>query len=553
MSNKNSNNTNDNNNNKDRGRNARSNRSKGNNNQRLKDSGYNSGKGSNDVSWYATDPQLLRDAASIPYSWAIGTPLNLNNPLLETLSNKGAIVIPGVMALRTIPAFSRSVDATSPLNIASNATYAFIRHANSGHSNYDAPDLMIYIMAMSQVYSYITFLQRVYGLATLYAQRNRYLPREILHVCGVDPDSVANNLASFRYGINLLINKAASFAVPSTMPYFQRQAFLYSQIYTEGASIKDQLYLYVPDGFYKYTLNTDLSGMLEYVVFNDDTYRTVDQLLDFGNALLMPLIYSEDMNIMSGDILKAYGQNNIIQLQSLPEVYPIVPVYNQEVLEQMKNATVVGAVQSMNLVQDSTHGYLLYGPQAITGATEPATDWKGTANRMKVRSLLEDRVISTSLAAPTAENSMVLTRLTVAADNLQTDYKGQGYDVVDLYPGSEMVHEVELITMEASASGTVQPSRYFYEYAEMWLAESADVNDQVTTLRRWAALANFKYHPAVHVIACKAGSVSPAISVADARLFFDVDNYTLLSRQDVKRLNEAAVMNQLHVPSIAKL
>lgn len=30
---------------------------------------------SNDVSWYSASTQLLADAASIPFSWATGTPL----------------------------------------------------------------------------------------------------------------------------------------------------------------------------------------------------------------------------------------------------------------------------------------------------------------------------------------------------------------------------------------------------------------------------------------------------------------------------------------------
>lgn len=212
-------------------------------------------KGSNDPAWYAASNELLRDSASIPYSWPVGTPIDFHNPLNLTAENR-KWAVPGIQSIQLVPSVGLSDSPSSPINVAANATYAFVRHANAGHSNYDAPDLMLYIMAMSQVYSYICYLQRAYGVATLYAQTNRYLPDALLTAMGCNPGAIRSGLSDFRYGINVLINKAASFAVPAEMTVFNRQAFLYSNIYTEGTSIKDQLYMYNPNGFWQYSWDT---------------------------------------------------------------------------------------------------------------------------------------------------------------------------------------------------------------------------------------------------------------------------------------------------------
>lgn len=359
--------------------------------------------GSNDPAWYAANAALLRDSASIPYSWALGTPIDMSNPL-NVNADKRKVIIPGLQTLYLTPSVGQSSSADSPINVASNSTYAFIRHANSGHSNYDAPDLMLYIMAMSQVYSYIVFLQRAYGAATLYAQRNRYIPDKLLEAMFIDP-RVRTNLADFRYGINMLIQKAASFAVPNTMSYFNRQAFLYGNIYCEGESLKDQLYMYCPDSFWKYQWNaTDSSGELVPTQFYGGTggqgYFGVFGLIEYGNAMLDALIMDEDMNIMSGDILKAYGSNNIIKLQPLATEYPILPIFNLGVLEQMKNATVVGTFPgcvNTKVVQDPTKGFLMCAPSVTLVKDSTVPNWVNKAGSEALKTLLGNRLITTSV------------------------------------------------------------------------------------------------------------------------------------------------------------
>ena len=88
--------------------------------------------GNNDPAWYAANAELLRDAASIPFSWALGTPIDTEDPL-NAGNTMRKICIPGIQTMRLYPSGGSSTQASDPINTAANATYAFVRHANSGH------------------------------------------------------------------------------------------------------------------------------------------------------------------------------------------------------------------------------------------------------------------------------------------------------------------------------------------------------------------------------------------------------------------------------------
>lgn len=516
-----------------------SNRSKNFNAKYKKQNNNHSACGGNDPSWYAANPALLRDSASIPFSWAVGAPIALDIPDM-----KSPWSVPGIMTLDIVPQFGNGSNANSPLNLASTSVYSFIRHANSGHSNYDAPDLMLYIAAMTQIYSYINWMQRVYGCATLYAQGNRYLPRALVECQGVNYDDVYNNLANFRYGINALIAKAASLAVPATMPIFLRHAFLYQNVYIEGPSIKDQMYLYNPNGFYMFGFDETSAGMLYYHPLSE--YKTecgVDRLttanmLKFGNDMLDALVLNEDINIMSGDILKAYA-GSIIKLAPLPEIYPITPVFNAAVLEQFKNATVFmyENLHTLDIKQNTTKAYLESTPMWVTNSAITAKYPSMTVDNQKIlmKYYFGRRILSTVTADPDQNIVIEDTRLMAALDpNTATD------STANILCGSEIVVDMKYWTYLYSKTGevTLSAGRVFSSYL-------VTADTMATKFSAFARLRHFKFCPAI----C-ASIVDQTTTTRE--IYFDADNFALLDYQTLYKMHETAILSMLNVASIAK-
>ena len=516
-------------------------------------------EGRNDPAWYAADAALLRDAASIPFSWATGTPIDLNNDTLKALPNKGRFTIPGICTIATAPSAGYADGPTSPINIAANSIYSFIRSANSGSKNYDAPDLMIYLLAMSQAYAYINWMQRVYGTATLYSMRNRYMPVALLEAQGVDFDDVQANLANFRYSINLFINKIASLAVPNTMPFFNQQAFMYSNIYVEGDSVKDQLYMYVPDGFWRFKLNTDGSGMLEYArTYTQAAKWKVSDFITYGQLMIDEIIADEDFNIMGGDILKAYGQN-IIKLATLPEYYPIVPVYNHTVLEQMKNASPVWCPgysiddlnKSLQVTQEpKVHAYLVHKPYVRVKTS--ATEFKTTASRLTLATLGENRILTTSEINPGPEVVIESTRLMTVGTDYVAGSKTEDA-TIQLKSGNMIPLVCHFWNYYPMADGTLELQHWDSFYADQVLLDDMSITENSRKYARMAAERSFKFHPANHTLLYKRETTAPDVSLTTSFVGIDIDNYAVLTPQDIEKLHETALLNMLHVKPISRM
>lgn len=528
-----------------RTKNNRSNRS----NQCRKDYGYksdikdlksdeNTSKSNNDPAWYASDPVLLRDAASYPFSYVTGA-TNIHDPAIwdpNSFESKPLIQVPGIASLHIHPTVGTSLSATDPINVASQSVYSFVRHANSGHSNYDPADLMIYIMAMANMYSFLVWCQRLYGYALTYDQRNRYIPKDLIRTNDVDPDDLILNLANFRFWINTLIAKMASFAVPATMSVFSRMSFLYSDYYIEGTSIKEQLYQYVPDGFYKFGLDEQSMGNLTWEAFNWDKLMTVNDIMKYGEDLFNAIWSQEDFGIMSGDILKAYG-DRIIKLAQIPEAYSMVPKFDAMVLTQMKNADLVRARIS-RISQSSSDGSILQ-----TVSPDPFTNndtWYGTndkiaefelMNVMMTTSLKDYSILTVDVDQPTPEVVMEATRLKIAYDDYKTWF----------HCGTEIVTHV-VLTSEPGTDIDMPPivSAFIGNNLDATILGKVDKLCEVSK--------NFHFLPRIWL--AKLNTATQKLVVSS---LFDIDNFTVLTSEDIAKLHEAATINMFAVPSIGKV
>lgn len=257
----------------------------------------------NDASWYMRYPELARDASKIPFTTPLGKyPYVESNATNSDLKEgREAFAIPGIMAIKWFPTIGQSDDQNSPVNVVSREVYSFVRHANSGHSNYDAPDLMMYILAMDSLYSFYASMVRTYGVMMLYNGMNRYMPRRLVQAMGFDFDDISQNLAQFRWLINQVAYKLTALYVPAGMTYFERHIWLNSGVYVDSASVKAQTYLFRQSAAYVYNASaaTDYAATLKYTEI--PSHLTLDKCTQFVNSMLNPILADEDMNIISGD------------------------------------------------------------------------------------------------------------------------------------------------------------------------------------------------------------------------------------------------------------
>lgn len=507
----------------------------------------------NDVSWYAKNEALLRDSASFAYGIPLGTAIN-SVPQANfsqfggtTISATGlAKVIPGVCAVHFVPTIGMSDDTYSAANLAARNIYSFVRHANSGSANYDSPDLMMYLLATDSCFSFYAMMVRAYGLMRTYSATNRYLPKVLVESMRLNYNDLMTKLAEFRYFINQYAVKLGSLCVPGDMSYIERHIWMNSYVYTDSASWKAQNYLYVQDAFYTFVEQTEGPGYLEYTdwVTNSGSNMGLNEIIAFANALIEPLLASEDIGIMSGDILKAFGRDNLFYVNMIAEDYTVLPAYSAEVLSQIENTIVLGepsasttlSTYSRNITQDVT------GPTA--GAIRQHFFWEVSATtatpgyRSQIAALALPRILNMHKDEVSAGDTMVATRMMNIVTQLgYSTEPSPGYAVWEVEQcGSEICVSVEISYIVPGAAR----GRYnLNTYGIIVPTTQASITQ--------AALASFDWAPQFAVVYYQSsGSQVQGYTT-------DFDNYTVLTSNDLTRMHDAALLSEFDVPQMARL
>lgn len=488
----------------------------------------------NDPNWYTAAGQLLKDVASLSFNNALGVNslVKYENDDGDYSLNNVSLTVPGIMAIHTAPSFGISENGSSALNLAAKNFYTWIRHQNSGHVNYDSPDLMLYFGAMDSIYALIAHFMRAYGVARVYSQVNRYVGDPMLTAMGFNPDDLRKNLADFRAFINMIITKVSAFCTPITMTMYKRHFWMYSGIYKDESSVKSQVYMYVPGILWKYSEMSG-TGQLQAVAAGDIYNQTsglgpntwsVASWEVFANSLISALVASEDINIMSGDILKAYGREGLWSLTTIPEDYAVVPVFSQEVLDQIHNTKFAGnfpvatldlsveptaSLNRLGVIQSPSigDGALYFQPQFRNAAHlgfDPIVDLKDdNPTPEQVMVATRNELMGKSSAVTASGSTNVVTTLTTAGSDICT------YAVIYVLSAGTLNTSLQYLSMRGSFNATSVTPLWRFNKAPLRLQMDSD--NSITILG-------------------------------------EIDNYTVISFEDIKKIHDTAILSLLGVP-----
>lgn len=544
----------------------------------------------NDPAWYAQSPQIIRDFASLPF----GNPLGSKLP--STVFGPGnGYSISGIMTLYYTPAIGVASTENSAINVAMRNIYSYVRHANSGHANYDAPDLMLYLLAMDSVYMFHAWVKRLYGQLMLATTYNRYYPKALIESELVDYEDLQANIADFRGFINLYAVKAGAMAVPNSMSFMARHTWMTEGLYVDDASTpKAQTYKYVPENFWKFQLDDQGAGSLVNVgqciglAGGIVSNRKFADIVALGNQLLNPILANEDMNIMSGDILKAFGESGIVKMSGITEDYMVLPSYSPEVLSQIENATIYTG-QAITKVTQATAvgtGYLQSAPIVNVGnciVANPSNysvpPQSGTAYMYELKSAYSgDRLLNMHTQDVTPEMVMVATRLMSSLNitnqpTYSTLASGNFYVNGNVSScGSEIVSGALMWSYDYNSANTAvslnsKPiatcmvlsliPNYVAEpgQSDFTISATAAVRALTPVL---AQLSQYDWHPLVSVAIAtinRAPSSTPkpgTIGSFDGTktVMADLANYTTISEANIENMNSIALLSEFSVPQV---
>lgn len=307
---------------------------------------------SNPVSYYTKFTTFAQDAANLPFSLPVGAPIPLEFKVDETTFT-APYYAPGVMRIAFMPTIGVSKDFTSPINRSSIRFYTYMRSNQKASASYDHQDITMMMTAMDSCYMFHAMCRRLYGIVRDFTPVNLYYAKALVGASGGIFSDLIDNLQDFRAWINQFAYNLGQYAIPKGMTFFERHQWMCEGVYVDSHTEKAQTYVFVPDGFWKYDNTVETGSQCTYIPFlgrgTEIKQYTVKQLMEFGDSLLNAISNESDFAIISGDIYNFYG-GDVNQLPYVDENYQVLPTYDEVVLSQIENATIMGQVSTTDQV-----------------------------------------------------------------------------------------------------------------------------------------------------------------------------------------------------------
>lgn len=514
--------------------------------------------GSNDAHWYGSD-EVLKLAGNLSFFTALGMPVVEHIINSSTTAYTGLDVVPGVMAIHLMDALPISSNANwvanpsiNPINIAARQQYALIRKANSGAKNYEWTDLIIYEMARSSINEVFAFIARAYGVANCYNMQNRYMPKRLLEMMGFNADDFISNLATIRLWLNNFAKRANTLALPHSLSYFERKAWLYSNIYTDSSTAKAQIYFFTPGAtdaggvatigaFYVYSDNlgsAGAGGLYRSSLFSAGA--TFNSWSAVADGWLNLLLSDDDCAIISGDILKAYGDGNLFKCNPIPEDFTVTPIFNEEVLSQIENLTCAPDVQPTAMTQDTGDDILLHKGYIIQSGAggdllfNPFFNTGSSTNSLAA-TVCSHPLINFHHTDVNPSEVMVGTRLTTLFSLPRTSGTGSsvlyGNEVAAC--GTEIVTNLEIAVAPSGNSNKLATKTYY----------AVTTSNNMQAFNAMLRMVHFDWAPKLYINVTSGG-------YGLYLPFGELSTYRVLSDTELGKLHDTATIYMFGVPLI---
>lgn len=486
----------------------------------------------NDPRWYAASEQLLHDAFSISTSDMLGVTYTLDkvdgNPSTTTQN----FAIPGICTIHVTPCPGISQYENSPVNLAASKMHQWLRHSNSGGVNsYDAADLMMYVLALDNCFMWYEFLKRAYGLIMTYNQSNRYMPKHLLTAMNLNFNSLNANLGNFRYTLNRFSSALSSFAVPDTLPYITRHSWLFRNVYMDEASPKAQLYMYVPSVIFEW-IERDPEGSLGYlspipITRGRSLPLDYDEICDICNRMIQSISTSTDISIIGGDILKAYGSENLHRMDEVTEDYMVMPVPTDLVpglQSQIENASAFAECHHDARIFQNDESFIVFNPTCACG-------WANLRNK---------NVINFHVPVVPPELVAEATRLIPVVDS--TSFDPVNYTASFYAAGSEICDLIQYWNIDPNV-----PSNLTSVGCNR--CDLVDASNMALQIKKITWMSNFDRHPLFELFTRDSEGVESKLT--SLGVIGELDNYATIDGNTLKKMHDVALLSMFDVPQVA--
>lgn len=502
----------------------------------------------NDMSWYNRYPDLLAATAKIPFPYRPGYgakfgPFEVAETSSTSKTYDNIVNIPGVMAIRFMPTIGYSNRVMDPASIAGREIYARVRNAFSGTLEADAPDYIMYLMALDSIFMGLGALKRFLRIAHTYSPSNYAVPGALLSSMGANLSAqwadVQNNYTLYWGRLNELIYKTLKYKCPAVMDIFNRHYWMCDNVYTDAPTPNSQFYIFVPEYLYKYSYNEAGYGELKPVAFM--TFPTVGTSvfqvwLDVLDGMIEAFSEEDTNYTINGYLQRAFEGAPSFAVALYDPMEQLTPVYVPEVLAQIENSAslpIDPAFTNMIITQNVTNNAVVTEGMTLT---LPYTTTDITAKIYENKDFLTSRSEN-----PSVEELVEITRLHTTCTPISVE--DHTFRIVC---GTEIVIGYRIHVYNAVAN-----TAHYYAYRTNQIIDLTEESTLATRARTaltsqlWKS--QFDWAPLTRVWSVV--MVNTSYQWNDV-INGDMHNFTSVSPIDIENISRVCIFSELNAFSI---
>lgn len=510
----------------------------------------------NDPTWYSLNPELLDRSTRLQFGTPTGHIVDLTGRFGEKVKDTGSATMatPGIAILTYAHGLGKCTGQSNAVQSSMFDLYASVRKGQTSYATYDPEDYMMYLLAINEVYIFYSMLSRAYGLLNTYNVESMYLPRALIQDLGFDFDDLARNKLQLANLLDSIAAQINVFAVPNVLNYMVRQYWLPSQVYSDAATTKHQLYAFRPAYYRVWNEMNDKGSKLVTKTYpwigskgniaSAYTRLTVQKCQEIATEMITALQNSQDVGVMSANVRQAYG-DNLWNLAAFDENYQLIPLSDYNVLAQIENATLSGpAVQlsDFDISQDPTlnASQIIYNPRfrAISGTIMGDNGVPVHANGGDSR--LFNRVLVAHTDSTDESFIMEASRFVIGGYSSERD-------VVDLVYGTETLAG---ITIYSSMDNTTPPVNMGALFTSDSTAAMNTVgvltprSDAAAGMQFMLEAYKFDWFPRMYLGTLEGAEGSEYWHLQP---MLDLDNFSVVTKTDLEQLHYVAILSMFNV------
>lgn len=234
----------------------------------------------------------------------------------------------------------------------------------SGRNMQYAPqDIAMMIGALSQLYSTMSFMRRLFAMRNLSQYYNRMFPKAMIENMGIDYDDFIQHYADYRDYLNSEIAIVNQIPMLLNCGYLEKSLTQFEYIFTDSESPLSQMYIYVPATTWILQEASEQEGsrlvttsfMLDKDTGERRRLKVSDIIMSIIRPMIEALVTSSTLNLVYADLLNlaSKGENiKFFKFDYFDSGMQTAPFYNYEALIHIHNLT---SLQVPNLTTDQSN------------------------------------------------------------------------------------------------------------------------------------------------------------------------------------------------------